>query len=80
MKIHYVDATHYLFGGKRDVWGNTAHITETGINDKGQFHTTTMCGRPMLSSNWVAIQEVKEAGCPECLKLYNTQQNENNTN
>jgi hypothetical protein len=54
---------YYLFGGKGDVWSNTAHLS------KGLM-TTTLCGRPMLSTNWVRIEEVNEVGCTECSELF----------
>ena len=54
---------YYLFGGKGDVWSDTAHLSHGGM-------TTTLCGRPMLSTNWVRINEVKEVGCDECSRLF----------
>jgi hypothetical protein len=54
---------YYLFGGKGDVWSNSAHLSHGGI-------PTTLCGRPMLSTNWVRINEVQEVGCPECSRLF----------
>ena len=54
---------YYLFGGKGDVWNDTAHLS------KGMM-ATTLCGRPMLSTNWVRINEVSEVGCEECSRLF----------
>jgi hypothetical protein len=54
---------YYLFGGKGDVWSNTAHLSHGGM-------ATTLCGRPMLSTNWVRINEVNEVGCDECSRLF----------
>ena len=54
---------YYLFGGKGDVWSNTAHLSKGGM-------VTTLCGRPMLSTNWVRIEGVNQVGCPECAKLF----------
>lgn len=54
---------YYLFGGKGDVWSNTAHLSHGGMS-------TTLCGRPMLSTNWVRINEVNEVGCDECSRLF----------
>ena len=54
---------YYLFGGKGDVWSNTAHLS------KGLM-ATTLCGRPMLSTNWVRINEVNEVGCDVCSRLF----------
>jgi len=56
----------YAFGGRGDVFSNTAHIAESGDGTH-----RTMCGIPMLSTNWVRINEVKIIGCPECLNKYN---------
>jgi hypothetical protein len=63
MKINQLSKNHYAFGGKGDVWGNTAHIAQSG-------EYNTMCGRPMLSSNWVRISGVEHIGCPKCLAKY----------
>ena len=54
---------YYLFGGKGDVWSNTAHLSHGGM-------PTTLCGRPMLSTNWVRKNEVQEVGCTECARLF----------
>jgi hypothetical protein len=54
---------YYLFGGKGDVWSNTAHLSHGSM-------PTTLCGRPMLSTNWVRINEVQEVGCSECSRLF----------
>ena len=54
---------YYLFGGKGDVWSNTAHLSHGGM-------ATTLCGRPMLSTNWVRINEVTEVGCDVCSRLF----------
>jgi len=54
---------YYLFGGKGDVWSNTAHLSHGGMS-------TTLCGRSMLSTNWVRINEVQEVGCTECARLF----------
>ncbi|MDO9253912.1 MAG: hypothetical protein Q7U54_00265 [Bacteroidales bacterium] len=54
---------YYLFGGKGDVWSDTAHLSHGGM-------ATTLCGRPMLSTNWVRINEVNEVGCDECSRLF----------
>ena len=54
---------YYLFGGKGDVWSNTAHLSHGGM-------ASTLCGRPMLSTNWVRINEINEVGCDECSRLF----------
>ena len=56
---------YYVFGNKGNVWGNTAHIA------KSDFSGRTLCGVPMLSSNWARIEGVDTIGCPECLARYN---------
>ena len=58
---------YYIFGNKGNVWNDEAHIA------KSDFSGRTLCGVPMLSSNWARIEEVKTIGCPECLKRYNNQ-------
>lgn len=58
---------YYLFGGRGDVWEDTAHIAKSGSH-------TTMCGKSMLSSNWVRLEGIENAGCAECLKLYGNEQ------
>jgi len=58
---------YYVFGNKGNVWGNTAHIA------KSDFSGRTLCGVPMLSSNWARIEGVKTIGCPNCLARYNNQ-------
>lgn len=63
MKIKFLDKQHYLFGNKGNLWNHTAHIAKTG-------NSTTLCGTPMLSSNWIAIEGVQEAGCLQCIKIY----------
>jgi hypothetical protein len=56
----------YLFGNKGDVFAGTAHIAKSGL------HSTTLCGKPMLSSNWVRIEGVAEPGCSKCIEFYKT--------
>jgi hypothetical protein len=52
---------YYIFGNKGAVWTNQAHAAKTG-------EVGTLCGTPMLSSNWARIEGITEVGCPECLK------------
>jgi hypothetical protein len=65
LNISDLKPNHYAFGGRGDVWSNTAHIAQSG-------EYVTMCDRPMLSSNWVRIEGVEHIGCPECLAKYNS--------
>jgi hypothetical protein len=67
MNQNKLNKGYYLFGGKGDVWSNTAHIAKSG---DGTYRT--LCDRPMLSSNWVRIMEVEHAGCPKCIAAYNS--------
>jgi len=59
-----LNSNQYLFGNKGVVWTNTVHIAQSG-------DAVTLCGTPMLSSNWASIEGVKEAGCPACLAKVN---------
>jgi len=63
MEKYQLDNEHYMFGGKGDVWSDTAHIAKSG-------EPVTMCGRPMLSRNWVDIEGVEHIGCCECIAAY----------
>lgn len=65
LKISNLKSDHYAFGNKGDVWGDTAHIAQSG-------EYSTMCGRPMLSNNWVRMEGVEYIGCPTCLAKYNS--------
>ena len=56
---------HSIFGNKGNVWNDTAHIS------KSDFSGRTLCGVPMLSSNWARIEEVDTIGCSKCLERYN---------
>ncbi len=57
----------FLFGNKGDVWAKTAHIAKSG------FHSTSLCGKPMLSSNWVSAEGITEPGCLKCIEIYESQ-------
>jgi hypothetical protein len=62
MNVNELKSIYYLFGNKGAVWTNTVHIAQSG-------DAVTLCGTPMLSSNWASIEGVKEAGCPKCLAI-----------
>jgi hypothetical protein len=66
MKTNELKPNFYMFGNKGAVWTNTVHIAQAGI-----FAGTTLCGTPMLSTNWARIENVEHIGCPECLEEYN---------
>ena len=53
----------YHFGNKGAVWSNETHIAKSG-------QSGTLCGTPMLSSNWARINEHPEIGCQKCLSKY----------
>jgi len=50
---------HYIYGNKGNLWTNNAHAAFIG-------HSTTVCGVPMLATNWCAIHNVQEVQCKEC--------------
>lgn len=54
--------SQYLYANRGDVWGNTAHIYESG---KGN-----LCGKPALARNWAKIEGVEVIGCPKCLEEF----------
>lgn len=58
-----------MFGGKGDVWNNTAHIAESGTGSG-----RTLCGKPMLSTNHVRLQNIEDIGCEKCLEIYKQQE------
>lgn len=57
------------YGNKGACWSNKVHITKTN-----SFSGTTLCGTPMLASNYARIWDEKEIGCPDCLRIYNEKQ------
>ena len=62
MKTNKLQQGYYMFGNKGTVWENKAHIAHTG--------SETLCGTPMLSSNWARIEELEEVNCEKCLAVY----------
>jgi hypothetical protein len=63
MKITELTTGFYQFGNKGNVWSNQTHIAKGG-------RSRTLCGVPMLSSNWADIEDHQEIGCPKCLAIY----------
>ena len=63
MNQNQLNQNHYLYGNKGAVWTNAVHIAKSG-------QVATLCGTPMLSSNWARILEVKHVGCPHCIIAY----------
>jgi hypothetical protein len=69
MNSSKLEEGYYQFGNKGAVFSNKTHIAYKG--------SETLCGTPMLSSNWARIDKHEEIGCPECLTIYgkpNTEQ------
>jgi len=62
MKTNKLQEGYYMFGNKGSVWSNKAHIAHEG--------SETLCGTPMLSTNWARIEVLEEVNCPECLAVY----------
>lgn len=65
--IHMIDNEHYLFGNKGAVWTNKIHIAKINNNNNGG----SLCGTPMLSTNWAGFEKNPQAGCEKCLEIYN---------
>jgi hypothetical protein len=63
LQVTELDNKFYQFGNKGNVWSNATHIAQSGSSG-------TLCGTPMLSSNWAHITDHKEIGCPKCLEIY----------
>lgn len=57
---------YYMYGNKGACWTKNIHIAKSG-------QSTTLCGTPMLASNWARIWEEEELGCQDCLNEYNKQ-------
>jgi hypothetical protein len=51
-----------MFGNKGTVWEDKAHACKDGVS-------TTLCGLPMLSTNWARIEGLSHIGCPDCIKI-----------
>lgn len=66
MKIKVVDLKKdfHIFGNKGNVWNDSAHIAKSG-------DSRTLCGTPMLSTNWAKIEKLEHVGCPDCISKYN---------
>ena len=67
MKVEDLKQGYTAFGGKGNVWSDTAHIYKSSEGN--------LCGTPALSSNWVRITDHPTVGCEECLKKYNEENN-----
>ena len=62
MKASNLKNPFYHYGNKGAVWSNETHIAESG-----SFSGVTLCGTPMLASNWARIEEHPTIGCTDCL-------------
>ena len=67
MKTNELTAGYSIFGNKGACFANQCHIFKEGL-DFG-----TLCGTPMLSTNWAEINKVDEICCSKCLAIYNEQ-------
>ena len=62
---------YFLFGNKGAMWSNECHIANS------RYDGRTLCGTPMLSSNYASSVEWREqynvtgARCPKCIEAYN---------
>jgi hypothetical protein len=65
MKASSLKNPFYHYGNKGAVWSNETHIAESG-----SFSGETLCGTPMLASNWARIENHETIGCPSCLTAY----------
>lgn len=63
MLVQNLKKGFYQFGNKGAIWSNKTHIASGS-------DASTLCGTPMLSSNWAKITEHQEIHCEECLKKY----------
>lgn len=75
MQTSDLKTNYYIFGNKGNVWSNQCHIAHSGT-----FSGTTLCGVPMLSSNWARIEQVDHIGCDKCKEIYNKTKTEKNAN
>ena len=57
---------YHIFGNKGNVWSNECHIAYS------DFSGRTLCGVPMLSSNWARIENIDTIGCQQCIEEYQT--------
>ena len=59
---------YYQYGNKGAVWTKSVHIYKSGDDTH-----RTLCGLPMLATNWARIWEYQDCDCKECLTKYNEQ-------
>lgn len=61
---HKLKSNYSIFGNKGSVWAGACHIAKSDLSG------LTLCGTPMLSSNWARIENIQIIGCQECIELY----------
>ena len=64
IKVKDLKPKFSMFGNKGTVWNKAAHIAAAG-------EPVTLCGTPMLSTNWAQIEQLEEIGCQQCIAEYN---------
>jgi len=69
MEASNLKSPFYHYGNKGAVWNNETHIAMSGTYG-GFLSGSTLCGTPMLSTNWADIWEHPTIGCPDCLKKW----------
>lgn len=65
MKTSKLRPGYYIFGNKGNVWNNECHIGGSLLSG------TTLCGVPMLSTNWANLHKIDTIGCKKCKEIYN---------
>ena len=64
IKTEDLQPSYHIFGNKGNVWSDECHIHNAPLSGR------TMCGTPMLSSNWARIEGMKTIGCQKCIEAY----------
>ena len=54
---------YYMYGNKGACWSDKIHIAKNNSS-------TTLCGQPMLASNWARILKKETIGCANCMTTY----------
>ena len=55
---------YFVFGNKGNLYLNRGHISKSS-------EPRTLCGTPMLSSNWCGVKNYSSIGCEDCIEKYN---------
>lgn len=64
MQASELNEGYGIFGNKGAVVSDECHIFRYG------FDSETLCGTPMLSTNWAKVEGVTHIGCKSCIKEY----------